>query len=321
MLITGANGFVGRVLINKCNARGAIRRIEANLDKRFVEVGDIDDHTDWHTALNGIETVVHLAARVHVMDETASDSLAAYCKVNVGGSLRLAESAVACGVRRLIYISSIKVNGETTRPGSPFRCDDRPAPADAYGMSKYRAELELHDFAAKSGLELVVVRPPLVYGPGVGANFRRLIIWLRRGIPLPFGLVANRRSMIGVDNLCDLILTCSTHHQATGRTFLASDGEDVSTSALLRRLATAMGKSARLLPVPEVLLRRTFDALGKSSISTRLLDSLQVDVTETKKRLGWEAPWSLDEGLCRLFEIESGRKLPPESNNDRCTPC
>jgi UDP-glucose 4-epimerase len=254
--------------------------------------------------------VVHLAARVHVMHDSAADPLAEFRRVNVKGSLQLARQAAEAGVRRFVYVSSIKVNGEGTEAGRPFRADDAPQPHDPYGISKHEAEVGLHQLAAATGMELVVVRPPLVYGPGVRANFRSMMGWLKRGIPLPFGAIENRRSLVALDNLCDLLVTCTRHPAAAGQTFLAGDGDDVSTTQLLQRLGRALGHPARLVPLPPVVLRRLFGALGKAEIAQRLFSSLQVDISTTRDRLGWQPPIGLDEGLRRAavaFLAETAR--------------
>ncbi len=233
------------------------------------------------------------------MRDTVAEPLADFRRVNVEGTRQLARQAAAAGVQRFVYVSSIKVNGESTAPGRPFRADDPPQPVDPYGISKHEAEQALREQAATAGMELVVIRPPLVYGPGVRANFRSMMTWLQRGIPLPLGAIDNRRSLVALDNLCDLIVTCVQHPAAAGRTFLAGDGEDVSTTELLQRLGRALGHPARLLPVPPGLLRTTLGLLGKGDIAQRLCSSLQVDISTARELLGWQPPISLDEGLLR----------------------
>ena len=231
------------------------------------------------------------------MRDTSADPIAEFRRVNVEASMQLARQAAAGGVRRFIYVSSIKVNGESTALGRPFRAEDAPQLVDPYGISKHEAEQALRGLAASTGMELVVIRPPLVYGPGVRANFRSMMSWLQRGIPLPLGAIDNRRSLVALDNLCNLIVTCVQHPAAAGRTFLAGDGEDVSTTELLKRLGRALGHPARLLPVPPVLLRTTLGLLGKGDIAQRLCDSLQVDIGPARELLGWRPPINLDEGL------------------------
>lgn len=309
-LVTGPSGFVGAGLIQTLLGDPAQRVVAAFRGSppsplpsaQAVQVGELDAKTDWRAALDGVDAVVHLAARVHVMRDTATDPLSEFRRVNVDGSLQLARQAAAAGVRRFVYVSSIKVNGEATSPGHPFSADDEPQPKDPYGISKHEAEIGLRRLAADTGMELVVVRPTLVYGPGVRANFRSMMGWLRRGVPLPFGAIDNRRSLVARDNLCSLLSLCIRHPAAAGQTFLASDGEDVSTAQLLRRLGVALGHPARLLPVPPGVLRGLFSALGKADIGLRLCSSLQVDITPARERLGWKPPLTLDEGLRRAAD-------------------
>ncbi|MDZ5739551.1 UDP-glucose 4-epimerase family protein [Pseudomonas asiatica] len=304
ILVTGANGFVGGALCRVLAAgeafvpRAAVRRANsAPAGIRAASVGDLHGSTDWTQALVGVDLVVHASARVHVMKETASDSLAAFRRVNVEGTLNLARQAVAAGVRRFIFVSSIKVNGEVSQPGRPLRADDVPEPQDAYGVSKLEAEQGLRQLAAATGMELVVIRPVLVYGPGVKANFHSMMRWVQRGLPLPFGTLDNRRSLVFVGNLVDLVITCIDHPQAANQTFMVSDGEDVSLSQLLRALGHALGRPARLVPVPGAWLRLAAGLLGRRDLAQRLLGSLQVDITKNRQLLGWNPPYSLEQGL------------------------
>lgn len=305
ILVTGSNGFVGTRLVRllaaepEMGVRAAVRHgvHQAQQGIETVAVGPSLENSNWETAVAGVDVVVHLAARVHVMRDTHADPLQSFRRVNVEGTMRLAHAAAAAGVRRFVYVSSVKVNGEVTLPGRPYRPNDTPSPVDPYGLSKQEAEQALRSFAGTVGMECVVVRPPLVYGPGVRANFRSLLAWLDRGIPLPFGAIDNRRSLVGLDNLCSLLIACAGHPHAAGHTFLVSDGEDVSTTELLRRLGTALARPARLLPVPQRALSLALAALGKRDISQRLFGSLQVDIDETKTVLGWSPPLTLDEGL------------------------
>ncbi len=265
-----------------------------------VAVGDIHEATEWSAALNGCSTVVHLAARVHVMNERSSDPLREFRRTNVDGTLHLARQAARSGVRRFVFVSSIKVNGEATSAGHPFTAADAPAAGDAYGISKMEAEQGLPTIARDTGMEVVIVRPPLVYGPGVKANFASLMRAVQRGIPLPLGSVSNnRRSLVALDNLVDLLITCIHHPAAAGQTFLVSDGEDLSTTALIRRIGQAIGTPARLLPVPPALLELGAAVVGKRDMAQRLLGNLQVDITHTRTTLGWAPPISVDEGLRR----------------------
>ncbi|WP_208630461.1 UDP-glucose 4-epimerase family protein [Ectopseudomonas oleovorans] len=303
ILLTGATGFLGRALLKELLYRehevtAAVRHASPVVKGlRSYPIVDIGGTTDWLPALQGIEVVVHAAARVHVVRERHPDPLAEYRHVNVDGTLRLARQAVASGVRRFVFISSIKVNGESTLLGKPFLAGDVPAPADPYGVSKLEAEQGLMRLADEAGMELVIIRPPLVYGPGVKANFLSMMRWLHKGVPLPFGAIHNRRSLVALDNLVDLIVTCIEHHAAANQTFLVSDGEDLSTSELLRRMGAVLGRPARLLPVPSWLLQAGAAALGKQALSQRLCGSLQVDIGKTRELLGWTPPLSIDEAL------------------------
>jgi nucleoside-diphosphate-sugar epimerase len=319
MLVTGANGFVGRALCAEAVACGmAVRGItrasgDLPISVESFAVGGIDCNTDWRAALAGCEVVVHLAARVHVMADTAADPLEEFRRVNVQGTLNLARQAATAGVRRFVFVSSIKVNGEATQLRQPFTADDAPAPLDAYGVSKMEAEQGLREIARQTGMEVVIIRPPLVYGPVVKANFAAMMRWLKRGVPLPLGAIYNQRSLVALDNLVDLILTCLTHPAAANQTFLVSDGEDVSTTELLRRMGQAMGKPARLLPVPASWLKVAAGLVGKGDVAQRLCGSLQVDISKTRELLGWVPPVSLDEGLRRAA---GNTGLPRFARND-----
>lgn len=304
LLVTGANGFVGAAVHRQASARGlAVRaavRGPGHAGPQTVVVGGLDAQTDWTLALQGCQAVVHTAARVHVMTESVVDPLSEYRRVNVEGTLNLARQAAAAGVRRFVFVSSVKVNGEGTPVLQPYSVNDAPAPQDAYGLSKAEAEHGLRDVARDSGMEFAVVRPPLVYGPGVKANFRSLMRAVERGLPLPLGSITdNRRSLVALDNLVDLLLTCIDHPAAANQTFLASDGEDLSTAELIRRMGHALGKPARLLSVPPGWLVLGARLLGKGAVAQRLLGSLQVDITHTRETLDWTPPISVDEGLRR----------------------
>ena len=265
-------------------------------------MGDIDEATDWTATLQGKEVVLHAAARAHIMNDTAADPLTEFRKVNVVGTLNLARQAAEAGVKRFIFISSIKVNGEQTALGMPFTGEDAPAPEDPYGVSKLEAEQGLQQLARETGMELVIIRPPLVYGPGVKGNFASMIKLVEKGLPLPLGAIHNQRSLVGLDNLVDLIITCIDHPSAANQVFLAGDGEDLSTSDLLRGVSKAMGKPSRLIPVPAGVLQFGATLLGKNAVARRLLGSLQVDISNTREVLGWTPPLSVDEGLQRCFE-------------------
>lgn len=298
ILVTGANGFVGRSLCTALQVRN-IRCVPAVRTKNSdseVSIGDLGADTDWSTALHACDAVIHLAARVHVMNDTSSDPLAAFRAVNVDATLNLARQAIAAGVKRFVFVSSVKVNGEETGE-HPFTAFDEAAPTDPYGQSKLEAEIALRELAQLTGLEVVIVRPPLVYGPDVRANFLRLMQLVKIGLPLPLGAINNRRSMIAVDNLVDLLILCTWHPAAPGQTFMVSDDRDVSVSELLRMLAKAMRKRSMLLPVPSSTLSGVATVLGKSAVANRLLGSLQVDIKHTKTTLQWQPPVSMDLAL------------------------
>ena len=291
ILVTGATGFVGTHLLSAIAAQGlAVRPVGRNGGNGLLAVGDIDAQTDWSAALDGVDTVVHLAARVHVMHETNKDPLAASCLVNRYATINLARQAHAAGAQRLVFISSIKVNGEATESGKPFSAASRASPVDPYGQSKWAAEQELHLMAAETGFEIVIIRPPLIYGPGVKANFRSLMSAVYRRLPLPLGAVRNKRSLLAVGNLVDLIIRCTSHPAAAGRMFLAADGQDLSTAELTRQIGIAMGRPAVLVPVPPALLHAAAHLLGQGDVARRLLSSLQVDFTETRRVLEWQPP-------------------------------
>ncbi len=303
ILVSGANGFVGKSLCIELLRQGqAVRAAvrSANIlvaNSETVSIGEINRETDWTDALSHVKVVIHLAARVHVMKDDSIDALFEFRKVNVEGTLNLARQAIAAGVKRFIFISSIKVNGENTRFGHPYTAEDQSAPIDSYGISKCEAEQELQQLAKETGLEIVIIRPPLVYGPGVKANFHSMMRWLEKGLPLPLDAINNKRSFIALDNLVDLIVTCTTHPSAANQTFLAADGEDLSTTELLQRLGKALGKPARLLPVPVWLLNIGATLLGKKDMAQRLSHSLQVDISKTCELLNWQPPISVDDAL------------------------
>ncbi|MBJ2176855.1 SDR family oxidoreductase [Pseudomonas veronii] len=303
VFLTGITGFVGRAASERLlqaghQVRGALRDANVPLAKGVdpVVFDDLATH-DWAPSLEGQSVVLHCAARVHVMSEQSVDPLSEFRKVNVDGTLNLARHAADMGVKRFIFISSIKVNGEGTEPGRPYSADDAPAPVDPYGVSKWEAEQGLRDLAARTGMEVVIIRPVLVYGPGVKANFLNMMRWLDKGIPLPFGSIHNSRSLVALDNLVDLLVTTIHHPAAANQAFLVSDGEDLSTSNLLRRMAKALGRPARLLAVPCAILSFTANLLGQRSVAQRLCGSLQVDISKTRSLLQWAPPLSVDEAL------------------------
>jgi nucleoside-diphosphate-sugar epimerase len=301
IVVTGVNGFVGTALVPALSRRtGAVRGVVRRLNGcaspgNNAAVGDIGSETCWKQALAGADRGIHLAGRVHYPHDNTADSLAEFRKVNVAGTLKLAREAARQGARRFVFVSSIKVNGDSSR--MPFTADDVPAPADPYAISKHEAEQGLRALAEETGLEMVIIRPPLVYGPGVKANFLTMLKWLKRRVPLPLGAIYNRRSLVALDNLVDLIITCLKHPAAANQTFLVSDGEDLSTTELLQRLGKAMGRPARLLPVPVRLLEAGAAVIGKREVARRLCGSLQVDISKARRLLGWRPPVSVEEGL------------------------
>jgi len=287
ILVTGATGFVGRRLTEWLGAEASALSLRS-------------ERSVWAATLQNKDCVIHLAARVHVMHDAAADPLAEFRKANFENTLALANQAALSGVKRFIFISSVKVNGESTLPGRPFRADDTPAPQDPYGISKMDAEIGLREIAQKTGMEVVIIRPPLVYGPGVKANFASMVRWLQRGVPLPFGAIDNRRSLVALDNLVDLIIRCIDHPAAANQTFMVSDGEDVSTTELLRKMGAALGWPARLVPVPQRWMEWGAGLLGKQDVAQRLFSSLQVDIGPTRELLGWTPLLTMDEGLAQV---------------------
>jgi UDP-glucose 4-epimerase len=304
VLVTGAAGFVGKALCAELLAQNVavnavVRTLSADLPAsvQTVIADRLDGCTYWQEALQSVDVVVHLAARAHVMRDKVADPLAAFRQANVDTTLNLAWQAARADVKRFMFVSSIKVNGEVSVSGKPFAADDEPNPLDAYAISKLEAEVGLRHLALETGMEVVIIRPPLVYGVGVRANFLTMMRYLHNGVFLPFGAIANRRSFIALDNLVDVIMLCLTHPAAADQTFLVSDGEDMSTTELLQRLALALGKNAQLLPVPVTCLRYGLFLLGKGALAQRLCGNLQVDISKTRKLLSWTPPISVDDAL------------------------
>lgn len=306
ILVTGANGFVGsslcrRLLAESITVHAATRspvRTSSNptLFKPFT-IGNIDEHSNWRSVLEGVDVVIHLAARVHMMQDAAADPLSEFIKINCDAALNLANQAAATGVRRFIYLSSIKVNGETTEGRKPFTETDEPDPQDPYAVSKLRAEEALRKISQETGMELVIVRPPLVFGPGVRANFLKLLQLADKGIPLPLGKVKNQRSLVFVENLSDALFRCATLPAAAGKTYLISDGQNFSTAELFRSIAYALGRRGRLLPIPISLMRVAARTFGKSAVLDRLTQSLVVDSQKICRELNWIPPYTLTQGL------------------------
>lgn len=308
ILITGASGFVGGALARRLVEQGdgvhTLGRTRPGIATEFFE-GSIDDQQVSSKALEGVDCVVHLAGRAHQLRETSVDPLESFRAANCRLSEELAAQAIEAGVRRFVFISSIGVNGAFTQDGRPFTEARQPEPHSPYARSKYEAEVALQKLTERSDMELVIIRPPLVYGAGAPGNFSSLMRWVGKGIPLPFGAVHNKRSLIAVDNLVDLIIRCIDHPAAANELFLAGDGDDLSTTELLRGVADSMGRPARLIPVPVALLRLAASALGKKGMAHSLLDSLQVDISKARDLLGWEPPVSVEEGLRRCVRDSS----------------
>ena len=319
ILVTGANGFVGRALCAALVSSGqtvvaAMRHALSATGLHFAnfQISTLAADADWQGGLQGCDAVVHLAARVHVMADTATDPLTEFRRVNVEGTLNLARQAVTAGCAALSLSARSRSMGRAHSPPHPgplptgarevFRADDGADPQDPYSISKHEAELGLRRLATESGMEVVIIRPPLVYGPGVKANFQSMMCWLKRGVPLPLGAIHNKRSLVVLDNLVDLIITCLDHPAAANQTFLVSDGEDLSTTELLQRMGLALGRPARLIPVPTLLLQAGAAILGRGDMAQRLCGSLQVEITKARTLLGWTPPISVDEGLRRTAQ-------------------
>lgn len=309
VLLTGATGFIGRHLSARLCAdsqydlRVMTRRSQAHVPEgiQAVVVGDLGPDTQCYNAVQGMDVVVHTAARAHMIQEKSTDPLAEFRWVNTAGTLNLARQAAAEGVKRFVFVSSIGVNGAETF-SKPFSESSEPKPHSPYALSKWEAEEGLKQIAAEEGLEVVIIRPPLVYGPGAPGNFDRLLRLVAKRIPLPLGAIYNKRSFVAIDNLVDLIVTCINHPAAANRTFLVSDDEDLSTTELLQRMAAALGKPARLLPIPAGVLKAGTSLLGKQDIAQRLLGSLQVDISKTKEILDWAPRVSVDTALKKTAE-------------------
>ena len=305
IVITGASGFIGSSLCSSLLENGSedltlISRttLQTAAGERFI-VPEINGDTDWANVLYGRHAVIHTAALAHVMNDSLSDPMLEYRQTNVHGTLNLASQAAAAGVKRFVFISSIGVNGNTNF--KPFTEADTPNPAELYAQSKFEAEEGLWEIQRETGMEVVIIRPPLVYGRNAPGNFGKLVRWVNKELPLPLGSIHNQRSLVALDNLVDLIITCIDHPAAANQVFLAGDGQDLSTTELLRGVAIAAGKPSRLIPIPSSLLMFGATLLGKKAVAQRLLGSLQVDISKARDLLGWEPPISVEEGLRRCF--------------------
>jgi nucleoside-diphosphate-sugar epimerase len=313
ILVTGATGFIGRALFEHLRGEnfdvlGSVR-VTAALERGFIRAPELSATSGWREVLAGRDVVVHTAARAHVLKETEQDPLAVFRMVNTAGTLNLARQAAAVGVRRFVFISSIGVNGLLTREGECFSEQSPPAPHNHYALSKREAEQGLLEIARETGMDVVIVRPPLVYGPDVDGNFLRLLQLVERGIPLPLAWVDNRRSMIYLGNFVDALTACASHPDAAGKTFLVGDGEDISTPQLIRDLARLMGKPSYLWPFPPALLRLAGRLGGKSDEVERLLGSLVIDSSKIRRELGWAPPFSMEQGLAETarWQMRGGR--------------
>lgn len=308
IILTGASGFVGSRLFSQLERRSEFRltglcrrQPRGGSSSGLHVVGDLEQ-ADLSALLVGVDVLIHAAARAHIMEDEVADPLAEYRRVNVEGTLNLARQAKAAGVKRFVFISSIKVNGEATVNGRAFSSSDEPAPEDHYGLSKREAEQGLMQLASETGMEVVTIRPPLVYGPGVKGNFASMIKLVEKRLPLPLGAIHNKRSLVGIDNLVDLIIRCIDHPAAANQVFLVGDGEDLSTTELLRCVGKAMSRPARLISVPAGMVQFGATVLGKKAMAQRLLGSLQVDISKTCELLDWKPPYTVEEGLKRCFE-------------------
>lgn len=310
VFLTGATGFIGEKLLRRLRVDGgvvtaAVRRDSASAKTVVPPLflfNNLSSDQSWLDGVVGHDVVVHCAALAHMMRATPEDIAVNFKETNLHGTIQLARESADLGIRRFVFISSIKVNGESTSIGQRYQEDDAPEPEDPYGLSKLEAERELMELSARTGMEVVIIRPPLVYGPGVKGNFATMIKLVEKGLPLPLGAVHNKRSLVGIDNLVELIIRCIDHPKAANQVFLAGDGVDLSTTELLRGVGEAMGKPARLIPFPAGLLQFGATVLGKKAIAQRLLGSLQVDISKACEMLDWTPPYTVEEGLRRCFE-------------------
>jgi nucleoside-diphosphate-sugar epimerase len=308
ILVTGANGFIGKILCNKLaqqnhKVSAVIRNSDTIIQNSQLIIKTLSKETIWDDALNGIDIVIHLAGRAHVMKDGASNPYQAYAEINIDATKHLAEQAALSGVKRFIFLSSVKVNGESTIK-SAFTESDQLHPEDDYGKTKYEAEKALSQIAQKTGMEVVIIRPPLVYGKDVKANFKNLIKLSQSGFPMPFGAIHNKRSLVYIENLIDFIMVCIDHPKAANQTFLVSDDHDISTTDLIKSIANASGKKSILVPIPKSWLTLLFKLIGKQSLANRLCGNLQVDISKAKTLLGWKPPFSFKEGIARTVQID-----------------
>ena len=316
ILVTGSKGFVGQAVVNSLlnaayDVRACSRQDDVTSHPRIhsFQNSDLSGSTDWHSALQNVDVVIHLAARVHMMSDSVMEPLTEFRKVNTDATLNLARQAAGCGVKRFVFLSSIKVNGEETNSESKFKPDDSFIPTDPYAVSKYEAEQGLLAIAKETGMEVVIIRPPLVYGPNVKANFASMMKWSNRGVPLPLGAVYNQRSFVALNNLVSFIIHCLEHPKAANEVFLISDGEDVSTTELLRKVASAFGKQAKLMPVPVKMMGFIAKVIGKKEVADRLFGSLQVDSSKARELLDWKPIITMDEQLTKTADAYLNEKI------------
>ena len=310
ILVTGATGFVGKALVELLLTRSIDVSVLIRIEHDQVPGGvikfisDLTDVVDWEPILQGTTSIVHVAGLAHILKSNSSSSGGDFESINTYGTINFARQAAKRGIKRFVFISSVKANGETTLLGAPFSELDQPSPSDPYGLSKFGAEQGLLEIARQTEMEVVIIRPPLVYGPGVKANFANMMRCVKKGVPLPLGAINNKRSLIALDNLVDFILLCTSHPKAANEVFFISDGEDVSTTVLLKKVAKAYDKSAILLPVPTGILKLLARLMGKKDVVGRLLSTLQVDSNKARQLLNWTPVVTMDEQLKRIVELE-----------------